>query len=126
MFFELFLPQRISEFPSGTRTHNLQDSVNISQLERTMISIEQHVNHYLEGRWHIARPGSSNLLRLGEEVTMATLLRVKPLRKVQLVSLLRRLAYRAVDQGAISLSPSRQARNGSLLTLSKLHLLSYG
>ena len=75
---------------------------------------------------HCASPGSSNFLRLGEEVTMATLLRVKPLRKVQLVSLLRRLAYRAVDQGAISLSPSRQARNGSLLTLSKLHLLSYG
>ena len=79
---------------------------------------------------HCTSPGSSNLLRLGEEVTMATLLRVKPLRNVPLVSLLRRLhvAYRAVDQGAfaISLSPSQQARNGSLLTLSKLHLLAYG
>ena len=74
-----------------------------------------------------AFPGSSNLLRLGEEVTMATLPRVKPLRKVLLVSPLRRLAYRDVDQGAfaISLSPYRQARNGSLLALSKLHLLSW-
>ena len=50
-----------------------------------------------------------------------------PKRKVLLVSPLRRLAYRAVDRKAfaISLSPSRQARNGSLLTLSKLHLLSF-
>ena len=52
-----------------------------------------------------------------------------PKRKVLLVSPLRRLPYRAVDRGAFAisryrLSPSRQARNGSLLTLSKLHLLS--
>ena len=49
-----------------------------------------------------------------------------PKRKVLLVSPLRRLPYRAVDRGAFAISfiPSRQARNGSLLTLSKLHLLS--
>ena len=51
-----------------------------------------------------------------------------PKRKVLLDSPLRRLAYRALigehRDIAISLSPSRQARNGSLLTLSKLHLLS--
>ena len=30
-----------------------------------MISIEQHVNHYLEGRWHIARPGKQQLASSG-------------------------------------------------------------
>ena len=73
-------------------------------------------------------PRKQQLASPGEEVTMATLPRVKPLRKVLLVSPLRRLAYQAVDRGAfaISLYRSRQARNASLLTLSKLHILSYG
>ena len=32
---------------------------NIPQLERTMNSIEQHINHYLEGRCHFARSQSA-------------------------------------------------------------------
>ena len=40
-----------------------------------MISIEQHINHYLEGRCQFARcHEAAILLRLGEEVTMATLM----------------------------------------------------
>ena len=49
-----------------------------------------------------------------------------PKRKVLLLLPLRCLPYRAVDRGAFAISfiPSRQARNSSLLTLSKLHLRS--
>ena len=74
-----------------------------------------------------AFPGSTYLLRLVEEVTMATATGQSIAQGAILVSPLRRLAYRAVDRRAfaISLFPSRQARNGSLLALSKLHLLSW-
>ena len=63
---------------------------------------------------------TANLELLGFEIRSRQAISILK-RKVLLVSPLRRLAYRAVDRGAfaISLSPSRQARNGSLLTLSK-------
>ena len=68
---------------------------------------------------------TASLELLGFEIRSRQAISI-PKRKMLLVSLLRRLAYRAVDRGAfaVSLSPSRQARNGSLLTLSKLHFLS--
>ena len=68
---------------------------------------------------------TASLELLGFEIRSRQAISI-PKRKMLLVSPLRRFAQRAVDRGAfaISRSPSRQARNGLLLTLSKLHFLS--
>ena len=48
--------------------------INLSQLERTMISIEQHINHYLKSRCQFARSQeAASFSSLGEEITMTTL-----------------------------------------------------
>ena len=39
--------------------------INLSQLERTMISIEQHINHYLEGRCNLRVIMKQRLALLG-------------------------------------------------------------
>ena len=69
---------------------------------------------------------TASLELLGFEIRSRQAISI-PKHKVLLVSPLRCLANRAVDRGAfaISLSPSRQARNGSLLASSKLHPLSF-
>ena len=67
---------------------------------------------------------TASLELLGFEIRSRQAISI-PKRKVLLVSPLRRLAYRAlIGEHLRYRYPPRQVRNGSLLTLSKLHLLS--
>ena len=55
MFFELFLPRKISEFPSGTRTHNIQ----ISHRRSEGCGFESRLGTQIFVRVKIARKTSS-------------------------------------------------------------------